>query len=109
MFNSASHKRFASTLFLALSLVITQHALATENDAAGTVVTDSGGVLETSRQVLVGTGFVALAEACRLAENAGVDASLIPANANQTRGIESKEGLLGNSHSFQAKTTGRHI
>lgn len=37
----------------------------------------AGQTTKLINQVLVGTGFVALAEACRLAENAGVDASLI--------------------------------
>lgn len=39
----------------------------------------AGQTTKLINQVLVGTGFIALAEACRLAQNAGVDAALIPA------------------------------
>jgi 3-hydroxyisobutyrate dehydrogenase len=41
--------------------------------------TGAGQTTKLINQVLVGTGFVAIAEACRLAQNAGVDAALIPA------------------------------
>lgn len=39
----------------------------------------AGQTTKLINQILVGTGFVAVAEACRLAQNAGVDAALIPA------------------------------
>lgn len=38
----------------------------------------AGQTTKLINQVLVGTGFVAIAEACRLALNAGVDAARIP-------------------------------
>lgn len=38
----------------------------------------AGQTTKLINQVLVGTGFVAVAEACRLAQNAGVDAALVP-------------------------------
>lgn len=39
----------------------------------------AGQTTKLINQVLVGAGFVAVAEACKLAQNAGVDAALIPA------------------------------